>query len=260
MTDRMPIDVPRVRAALRGEYAEVHHTQATGSTNADLVSAAHNGAPAWTAHITEYQHAGRGRHGRVWTAPQGSQVTLSILIRPPAQTLQRLGTMPLITGLAILDALPIPAKLKWPNDVLINGRKVCGILGEAVSLGDEPALVLGLGLNVSLTEEELPVPHAISLDLARPGVDFDRTQLTIDVLLGLRRRLTQWMHNNSTLMTDYRAVCSSIGQEVKVLLPGDETLLGTAVDAADDGKLVVVDTHGQRHELAAGDVTHLRLQ
>lgn len=260
MTDRTPIDMAKLQANIGANYQGIVYSEQTGSTNADLVAAAHKGAPAWTAHITEYQSAGRGRHGRVWTAPPGSQIILSILIRPPGQTLQRLGTMPLITGLAILDALPIPAKLKWPNDVLVHGRKLCGILGEAVSLGDEPALVLGLGLNVSLTEADLPVPHAISLDIAYPDRDFDRTKLAGDILLALQTRLRQWMADTPTLMEDYRKVCSSIGKQVKVLLPEEKTLIGTAVDVADDGRLVVVDTQGERHILAAGDVTHLRLQ
>lgn len=260
MTDRTPLDVPRLRAAVAGVYADVVYTESTGSTNADLALAAQRGAPAWTAHVTEYQHAGRGRHGRVWTAPPGSQVILSILMRPPAETLQRLGTMPLITGLAILDALPIEARLKWPNDVLVQGRKLCGILGEAVALDEHPALVMGLGLNVSLTEAELPVPHAISLDLAFPDQQFDRTELAAQILLALHNRLSQWIHNDPTLIRDYRQVCSSIGQQVKVVLPGDAILLGEAVDVAEDGKLRVVDKQGTLHELAAGDVTHLRLQ
>lgn len=260
MTDRNPLDMPWLRAAVAGTYAHVTHTESTGSTNADLVSAAQQGAPAWTAAVTEYQSAGRGRHGRVWTAPMGSQVILSILLRPPAETLQRLGTLPLVTGLAILDALPIDARLKWPNDVLVQGRKLCGILGEAVALDEHPALVMGLGLNVSLTEAELPVPHAISLDLAFPGMEFDRTELTAQILLALHRRLSQWINDDPTLIRDYRSVCSSIGQQVKVLLPGDETLLGEAVGVADDGRLRVVDKQGVSHVLAAGDVTHLRLQ
>ena len=275
MTSREPVDIAAIRAAVanpNGPYARVDYTAFTGSTNADLVAAGHQNAPAWTAAVTEYQNSGRGRHGRVWTAPKGSHVTLSILIRPTAESIERLGTMPLVSGLAIIDALTATAarhpdatdkltpQLKWPNDVLIDGRKLCGILAEAVSLGPEPAVVIGLGLNVSITTEELPVPHATSLDLEAPGIEIDRAQLTADVLLALHHRINQWVDADPQLMADYRAVCSSIGADVKVLLPGDEELLGTVRDVADDGRLVVVDKQGSEHVLAAGDVTHLRLQ
>lgn len=255
---RSPLDIEAIRA--RAPYARVDYTQETGSTNAELVRAAGEGAPAWTAAVTEYQSAGRGRHGRVWTAPKSSQVTLSILIRPTAATLDRIGTMPLITGLALVDALgpDYPVTLKWPNDVLIDGRKLCGILAEAASLGASPAIVIGLGLNVSLTEDELPVPHAISLELFS-GEAVDRSELTISVLTALKARLTQWMNGSESLMADYREVCSSIGSEVRVILPGDKELLGTCVGVADSG-LLQVESDGHLHELSAGDVTHLRLQ
>lgn len=267
MTSRDPVDIAAIRAAVvepAGPFARVDYSESTGSTNADLVAAGHANAPAWTAAITEYQSAGRGRHGRVWTAPKGSQVTLSILIRPTAESIERLGTMPLVSGLAIIDAVNTlgthAPQLKWPNDVLIDGRKLCGILAEVVSLGAEPAVVIGLGLNVSITREELPVAHATSLDLESPGTEIDRTQLAIDVLNALYHRINQWIAADLQLLSDYRAVCSSIGAEVKVLLPGDEELLGTVRDIADDGRLVVVDTQGQEHVLTAGDVTHLRLR
>lgn len=256
---RAPLDIAAIRE--RAPYARIDYSEETGSTNADLVRAAADGAPAWTAAITEYQNAGRGRHGRVWTAPKASQVTLSILIRPPAAAVSHIGTMPLVTGLALIDALgpSYPAQLKWPNDVLLSGRKVCGILAEAAALGPAPAIVIGLGLNVSLTQEELPVPHATSLELFSEK-PVDRTELTIAVLEALRRRLTQWMQQDPRLMDDYRAACSSIGAEVRVILPGDKELLGTCVGVADSGLLQVRDTGGAVHELAAGDVTHLRLQ
>ena len=92
------------------------------------------------------------------------------------------------------------------------------------------------------------------------GIEIDRAQLTADVLLALHHRINQWVDADPQLMVDYRAVSSSIGADVKVLLPGDEELLGTVRDVADDGRLVVVDKQGSEHVLAAGDVTHLRLQ
>jgi biotin--[acetyl-coA-carboxylase] ligase len=167
--------------------------------------------------------------------------------------------MPLATGLALIDALATPQiQLKWPNDLVIDGRKLCGILAEAVSLGDQPAVVIGLGLNTSLTKEELPVPHATSLHLE--GIPYERNELAVRVLNALHHRLTQWETNDPALMPDYRAVSATIGQNVRVILPNDTELLGTAEGVADDGRLQVRDQTGTLHELTAGDVTHLRLQ
>ncbi|APT84169.1 biotin--[acetyl-CoA-carboxylase] ligase [Corynebacterium aquilae] len=271
MTPRAPLNRERLTDALvhSGEYASVTVTDTAGSTNADLAAAGRDGAPAWTALLTEHQTAGRGRHGRPWVAPQGSQLTLSVLIRPGRQALERLGLLPLMTGLAIVDALtefddlsPMDITLKWPNDVLIDGGKLCGILGEAVDLGDKPCLVMGLGLNVSLTAEELPVAHATSLDLAARAhgidLDIDRTELAIVVLRHMKKRLEQWSTGSGDPLGDYRRVCSSIGLDVSVHLPDHTELIGT-VDTVDDaGHIVVVDETGERHALAAGDVTHLR--
>lgn len=187
---RTPLNVEWLREQLvvDGPFARILHSATTGSTNTDLVAAAHEGAPAWTVFLTEHQTLGRGRMGRRYEAPAGAQLTLSVLIRPPRESVFRLGTMPLATGLALIDALKGAegVGLKWPNDLLREGRKLCGILAEAVSLGEEPAVVIGLGLNTSLTREELPVPHATSLELE--GIPYERNELAVRVLTALHRR------------------------------------------------------------------------
>ncbi|MCQ9352144.1 biotin--[acetyl-CoA-carboxylase] ligase [Corynebacterium sp. 153RC1] len=258
-----------------GPYNALEHSLSTGSTNTDLVAAAHKGAAAWTVMLTEHQETGRGRMGRKFGAPAGSQLTLSFLIRPPHSALERIGTMALATGLALVDALrqgPLPGAtviggkdthaaevgLKWPNDLLAGGRKLCGILAEAVDLGENPAVVIGLGLNTSMTVAELPVAHATSLELE--GIPYERNELAVRVLLALHKRMTQWEANDPNLMDDYRAVCTSIGKDVRVILPGDEELLGRVLTVSDDGLLHVRDAQGEEHALAVGDVVHLRLQ
>lgn len=278
---RTPLDVDYLREQLviNGPFARLEHTSSTGSTNTDLVAAAHQGAPAWTVFLTEHQNAGRGRMGRKFVSPEGAQLTLSFLIRPPKSSLARIGTMALATGLALVDALqegplseyapqtyatdqaanPVPeVGLKWPNDLLSNGRKLCGILAEAVDLGDHPAVVIGLGLNTALTLDELPVAHATSLALE--GIPYERNELAVRVLHALHERMSQWERGEARLMDEYRAVCTSIGKHVRVVLPGDEELLGQVETVSDDGQLIVVDRSGERHELAVGDVVHLRLQ
>lgn len=259
---RAPLDIAWLCEQLveNGPYNRLEHTMATGSTNTDLVAAAHAGAPEWTAFLTEHQSQGRGRMGRKYESPVGAQLTLSVLIRPRKESVSRLGTMPLATGLALVDVLGFDPRigLKWPNDLLCDGRKLCGILAEAVSLGDHPAVVIGLGLNTALTKEELPVAHATSLDLE--GIAYERNQLAVDVLNALYKRLNQWIAGDPSLMGDYRRVCTSIGADVRVVLSEDKELLGVAESVTDEGLICVRDASGELHEFMVGDVTHLRLQ
>ncbi len=143
---------------------------------------------------TEFQSAGRGRLDRVWTAPARSGLAVSVLLTPPVSG-RRWSWLPLVTGLAVLDAvrsIDLPATVtlgvKWPNDVLVDGAKVAGILAERV---DDRRVVIGLGLNVSLTEAELPVPTATSLQLAG-AQDVDRTALLLAYLDALATHCRRW--------------------------------------------------------------------
>ena len=264
LPSRQPLDIDRLRVAMvdHGPYARVDYTPSTGSTNADLLDAEREGAPDWTVATTDYQGSGRGRLGRPWTAPEGSQAIFSVLFRPRPSLLEHLGTVPLACGLALIDTLRSfgvdGAGLKWPNDVLINGHKLCGILVEATSLDSTPAVVIGIGINLNLTTEELPVPHATSLALE--GYYIDRTELLISVLGHIHTRISDWERGETVWLDDYRAVCSSLGQDVRVILPGDRELLGVAVGIAEGGQLMVRDEEGKTHTLNAGEVTHLRLQ
>lgn len=265
---RAPLDEQLLRTALvlGGPYNRLDYATATGSTNADLLAAADPAAagpaPDWTVATVERQDSGRGRLGRPWTAPEGAQVIFSVLFRPGQGNLDKLGTIPLACGLALMDTLAelgVPdAGLKWPNDVLVGGRKLCGILVEAASLDTEPVVVIGIGTNISLTEEELPVPHATSLALE--GVGVDRNRFLITVLTHLHRRLVEWAGPDTSWLADYRTVCTSIGRDVRVILPGERELLGRATGVAEAGQLQVRDDAGVLHTLNAGEVTHLRLQ
>lgn len=260
MDPRTPLDVAFLRRALveHGPYSQLEHTFETGSTNTDLVAAGHKGAPAWTVYLTEHQVSGRGRMGRKFEAPPSSQLTLSVLIRPPAESVARLGTMSLATGLALVDAIgsETGVGMKWPNDLVYDGRKLCGILAEAVDLGDNPAVVIGLGLNTSLRTDELPVAHASSLELE--GIAYERNELAVRVLTCLYHRLFQWERNDAHLMDDYRAVCVTLGQDVRAILPGDKELLGRATAVNEEGHLIITDEAGTDHEMAVGDIIHLR--
>src|SRR6478735_7289277 len=147
-------------------FTGVRAVASTGSTNADLAAEARAGAPSGTVLIADHQSTGRGRFTRRWEASPGASVAVSVLLRAGDVPVARWPWLPLVTGVAVADGLRaaagIEAAVKWPNDVLIDDRKVCGILAERV----DDAAVIGMGINTTLTEDELPVATATSLALA----------------------------------------------------------------------------------------------
>ncbi|GAA0229640.1 biotin--[acetyl-CoA-carboxylase] ligase [Cryptosporangium japonicum] len=239
----------RIRAPF---WRDVQVVERTGSTNADLVAA--RGVPEGTVLVAEAQDAGRGRIGRTWTSPPGAGLTFSVLLRPMEVPRERWGWLPLLAGVACVAALPgVEARLKWPNDLLVgpDRKKAAGILAEAT--GD--AVVLGIGLNVTLTADELPPdrPDTTSLALAGAPV-LDREVLLAAILDELAARYDAWRAGDS-LRDAYRAHCDTLGQEVRVSLPAGQTLEGTATDIDEEGRLIVGTT-----AVAAGDVVHVRPQ
>ena len=174
--DRAPLDAGALRRALirpGSFWRDLRVVTETGSTNTDLLAAARAGAPEGIVRAAEYQTAGRGRLERRWASPPRAALTFSVLLRPRGVPPGRRGWVPLLAGVAVATALAsaaaVDARLKWPNDVLVHGAKVAGILAE--QSGD--AIVVGIGINVSARPDELPVPGATSLALAG-GVAADR--------------------------------------------------------------------------------------
>ncbi|ACR18257.1 biotin--[acetyl-CoA-carboxylase] ligase [Corynebacterium kroppenstedtii] len=258
---RPPLDHERVVKALREQgWNDVAIVESTGSTNTDLHAAAST-LPDLSVLIAEEQVSGRGRLGRAWSAPRHSQVTLSVLLRPEVPP-TKLGLLPLLTGVAVADTVRsygIDARVKWPNDILVRGDKMCGILAEAVSMSDNPTVVVGFGLNIDLTKAELPIDNATSFALE--GKHVDRTEVTIAVLGSLLERQRQWRNaggSASSFIDDYKSVSATLNESVSAGLPNGGKLTGTAVDISDAGELLIRDARGQIHTVAAGDITHLR--
>jgi BirA family transcriptional regulator, biotin operon repressor / biotin---[acetyl-CoA-carboxylase] ligase len=267
----------------------------TGSTNADLAVRARAGEPEGLVLVADHQSAGRGRLTRNWSAPAGSSLAVSVLLRPGVD--QRYWSwLPLLAGLSVVDALRgtcgLGAGVKWPNDVLVPGPaaaggqavggpaegtadpgnllKVCGVLAEVVlpgtggvaADGPGPAVVVGMGLNVSQRPEELPVPTAGSLLMAGAEA-VDRDVVLIACLQALADRYATWQEcggdpRTAGLSADFVRSCVTLGRRVSVRLPGRDRLLGTADGIDDEGRLLVTDDSGRRHVLAAGDVVHVR--
>jgi BirA family biotin operon repressor/biotin-[acetyl-CoA-carboxylase] ligase len=258
------------RAVLRpgGLWNSLRVVAETGSTNSDLVAEAARGAAAGAVLVAEEQTAGRGRLERRWSAPARSGIFLSMLLRPDGAPKQRWGWLPLLVGVsaasAISQAAGVEVRLKWPNDLLVGvdgeERKLGGILAELA--GD--AVVVGIGLNVSLREDELPVPGAGSLVLAGAAVT-DREILLRALLRTFDELYADWAGaagdpEASGLRAAYAAQCATLGRSVRVELPGGRELLGEAVAVDGDGRLVVRDGAGEERAVGAGDVLHVRPQ
>ena len=236
-----------------------------GSTNAELVARAgrdpeDGGAREGTVLVAEHQVSGRGRLDRVWTSPPRAGLTVSLLLRPDVPAARR-GWLPLLTGVALAEAVAevtgVLPSLKWPNDLLArDGRKLAGILAESSGT----AVVVGVGLNVSTTAEELP---DTGTSLARVlGAPVDRGPVLLAFLRAVEKRYLSWTAAlgdpvASGLAQDYLAWSSTVGTEVAVSLPDGSTLEGTAQAIDWDGRLVVATSNGPV-ELATGDVRHVR--
>lgn len=239
----------------------MHAVAATGSTNADVAAMAAAGAPDGTVLVTEEQLAGKGRSGRTWTSPAGAGLLCSILLRPGVPA-ERRGWVGALVGLAVVDAIAasagVAATLKWPNDVLVGDRKCAGILGEVAA----DAVIVGIGLNVSLQADELPRPDATSLQLEAGG-PVDRENLLAALLDRLDPLVERWRAaggdaDASGVRAAYRAACSTLGARVRLDLPGRAPVTGTAEDVDEFGRLLLRDDQGRTEAYSAGDVEHLR--
>lgn len=249
-----------------GPYAALDVVATVASTNTALAAAARAGAPDRTVLVAEHQSAGRGRAARSWIAPPRSGLALSVLLRPTEVPQARWNWLPLLVGVVLCRTVStlgeLPAVLKWPNDLLLGGdqRKAAGILAEVVPEG--PAVVVGVGLNVTLRPAELPVPGATSLAIEQAACT-DRDPLLRALLRALDSELRQWCQHKGDPITSglreaYRQRCTTLGGQVRVELPGQRELIGTAEDVDTEGRLMV-SSDGQRRALSVGDVSHVRV-
>ncbi|MFE4515552.1 biotin--[acetyl-CoA-carboxylase] ligase [Kitasatospora sp. NPDC056783] len=267
--DRPPLDEVALRRDLLvpgGLWTSLDVVAETGSTNSDLADRARAGAGQGAVLVAEAQSAARGRMDRQWTAPARSGLFLSVLLRPEEVPVERYGWLPILAGVAAAGTLGrvagVEVGLKWPNDlqVEIDGaeRKLGGILTELAG----GAVVVGMGLNVSLRAAELPVPTAASLALADAATT-DRGTLLRALLREFAVLYREWTAaagdpHTSDLLRAYADRCSTLGRRVKVHLPGDRELVGEAVAVDGDGRLVVRTPDGARRAVGAGDVVHVR--
>jgi BirA family biotin operon repressor/biotin-[acetyl-CoA-carboxylase] ligase len=264
--DRDPIDAAWLTAELvrpGSLWQRIDVVDETGSTNADLAARARLGEPSGAVLVTGYQSAGRGRQGREWTAPRGASVAMSLLLAPHDVAPVRWNWLPLLAGVAVVEGLrriaDVDATLKWPNDVLVGDRKLCGILAERVETPRGPACVVGIGINVGMTAEQLPVPSATSLAVLLGDERPSSSRMTAAVLGAFELIFTEWerLDDDSAFAAAYVARSATIGRRVRVEVVGGRVVEGVA-DAVDSGGRLVVRTTAGPEVFSAGDVTHLR--
>ncbi|MFW2513910.1 biotin--[acetyl-CoA-carboxylase] ligase [Demequina sp. SO4-13] len=239
------------------------------STNTALLRAVGESPEEWphlSGIVADHQTAGRGRAGRTWATPQGAALTVSLVLRPQAIAPAALGWAPLVVGLATVRALRdlgVGAALKWPNDVVVEAgakdipgwgrwRKAVGILCEGVP--GQNAVVAGIGINVSQSSAELPVPHAASL-ATLGATDVDRVRLMRSLAAHLRDAVAAWEGESEGdgVRREVERVCATIGWDLAVDVPDGSPVTGTAVGLSESGALLV-DTGSEVREVHAGDV------
>ncbi|HSE09884.1 MAG TPA: biotin--[acetyl-CoA-carboxylase] ligase [Nocardioidaceae bacterium] len=264
---RPPLDPVALSAALAkggSVWREIEVLPACPSTNAEVAARARAGAEAGLVLVADHQTSGRGRLDRAWVTPPGAALTFSVLLAPDRVPVARWPWLPLLAGIAVAEGVRRVAKvdcsLKWPNDVLVDDRKLAGILVERVERPSGAVAVVGVGLNVSQDADELPVPTATSLAIENAATT-DRTVVLREVLRSLEALFVQWVADlgdpGRGLVESYVRRCGTLGREVRVDLPAGEQVVGVATGIDAEGRLEVRTPHGRRI-LGAGDVVHVR--
>ena len=249
---RTPLDEAEINSRVT-PYWRVSVVELTGSTQNDLLQLVEsNNALDGQVIATEFQSNGRGRLDRTFQAPAQSALLFSFYIKPRKER-SEWGFISLIAGLSLVRAITtidtaMNVSLKWPNDLIINEKKCAGIIAQTTNEG----IVIGIGLNVSMTPNELPVSTATSL--AIEGSTITDRNLLLSHLLNTFAELFEAWEEGSELLDEYASASSTIGKKVRIELPGGENLEATVARISHTGELVLDDG---RH-VSAGDVIHLR--
>jgi len=255
------LDASELGPRLRGAWRTIDWHATIDSTQRRAHELARGGAPEGTMVIAESQTAGRGRLGRVWHSPPGVNLYLSLILRPPLAPAV-VPQLALVAGLAVARAIEeqtgMAARLKWPNDVLVGDRKVCGILTEMdAEVERVHFVVVGIGVNVNASEEAFPPDlrdRATSLAITTGG-PVDRAGLAAAVLAALEGDYARFLAAGfSPLRVEWEARSALSGRTVTVRA-ATGAMTGTVAGLDDDGALRLADAAGGIHRVLAGEVT-----
>ena len=237
----------------------VHFAKETDSTNSWIKKLAKEGADHGTLAVAEFQSAGRGRFDRKWTAPEGSSVMMTILLRPDFSP-QYASMLTLVMGLSVAQMakkLGFAASIKWPNDVVISRKKICGILTEMGLDGGEIGYVaIGVGINVNLSEFPPEMADKATSLCLESGREFDRNQVIGYVMEFFEKNYERFLQSCDLtwLKDDYESLLANLGQPVRVLdlhTPYE----GIALGINEKGELLVKKEDGTVCEVCAGEVS-----
>ena len=277
------MEIPKFDAVEKTRFNDVTWVIEIPSTNTALLERARQGALEGEVIIADLQTAGRGRRGRTWTAPAGTSLMMSILLRPPTESLPpsdaslATSALALAARNAVADLTDVNLEIKWPNDLVIDTpfdqhveadigyRKVAGILTETlIQDASVDALVIGIGINTGwgVVPAELR-SIATSLDVLS-GSSIDRSALALKILQNLEVEYTSLLRPNGKqqLLQEVRKHSGTLGKQVRVQLgtePKIQQIVGRAVDLDEHGQLILETENNEVQVIAAGDVEHLRL-
>jgi BirA family biotin operon repressor/biotin-[acetyl-CoA-carboxylase] ligase len=271
------LDIHAIQERLTTRFLgrRIHLHDCLESTNREAVALGQAGIEHGTLVLADAQTAGRGRMARSWFSPPNVNLYGSLVIRTiinPQRTAAWLSWLPLIAAVAVAEAIEIAGSVrsavKWPNDLLLNERKVGGILCESAgSSGTEPFQVIGIGINVNGTLDDFPEElRQIATTIRHEAGRFiDRNQLVAQLLVGLESRLEEFLsHGADPIALAYRRRCTTIGKTVKAVLPGGKAYTGIAKNIEQDGSLTLIQLPSSETEvpmirhLRAADIVHLR--
>jgi BirA family biotin operon repressor/biotin-[acetyl-CoA-carboxylase] ligase len=259
----MKLNQEKLKQNLAGKFIghQLYYYEEIGSTNDEAFRLGLAGAPEGTALIANSQNAGKGRMQRVWHSSAGSNIYTSIILRPQIEP-TRAPQISILAGVALAEALesycPDKIKLKWPNDILIDGKKVCGILSQAkTTVSEVDFIVLGIGINVNISYNQFP--KEICLLATSLAMETGREISRQELIISLYENLTKWYNQ---LMKDgfgrikekWLSLSPMIGQTVQVMFQ-EEAVSGKAIGLDEDGSLILLAAGNKEFKVSAGDAT-----
>lgn len=236
---------------LGGSWSEPVVMDSVESTNAVLARLPGDSDGACV--VADEQTAGRGRLDRTWTSNAGAGLWMSVRVALAGVPPERWPLLTMAAALAAQRALvvgcDVPARIKWPNDLVVGTLKIGGLLTEVVG----SVAIVGIGINVDWPADQLPTPESTSVVVE--GGRTNREELLSRILVGFEELLVMWREVGGGLVADFRAVCTTLGREVTVHLPGCRTLTGIASDIDDRGHMIIQD-RGTSVSVSAGDIIY----
>lgn len=252
--------LPKLKTKWAGRH--YYYYAETDSTNIRGKQLADEGAPHGSLVVAEKQTAGRGRRGRTWLIPEGESITMSLILKPDME-LVNASMLTLVAAMAIADAVrqalgdEAQCYIKWPNDIVVNGKKICGILTEMTTEADYiNSIIIGIGLNVNTTAFDPSVRDVATSLKLETGRTYSRSQLIADVMESFEKYDALFMQTQdlSALIEDYNAMLINRDRQVRVIEQDGEHIV-TARTVTKTGGLLVENADGTQREIISGEVS-----